>query len=81
MRDPFIDVCKGVSHPRGLISVIPLVTIGSTREWIGDFLKYLTHPWANSERQVAQEKFLEDSMSNHLENCPKHLSILAHHIL
>ena len=38
MSDPFIDVCKGLSHPWGLISVIPLVTMGSTREGIGDFL-------------------------------------------
>ncbi len=53
MRDPFIDVFKGVSHLWGLISVIPLVTIGSIREGIGDFLRSLIHPWANSESQVA----------------------------
>ena len=81
MRDPFIDVCKGVSHPWGLISVIPLVTIGSIREGITDGFRSIIHPWANLERQVAQEKFLEDSMSIHLANYLIHLSTLTRHTL
>ena len=79
MGDPFIDVCKGVSNPWGFIGVIPLVTIGSKRDgnwrW---FPNSLGHPWANSERQVAQEKFLEDSISNQLTNCLRNLSILPY---
>ena len=58
-----------------LISVIPLVVLGSTWRFLGS----LTHPWVNSERQVSYEKFLEDSMSIHLEKCLEHLSNLAHH--
>jgi len=82
MGVPFIDVCKSVSHPWGLLRVIPLVKIGSKREgnWIW-FPNSLGHPWENSERQVAQKKFLEDSMSNQLKNCPENLSILTHHTL
>ena len=44
---------------------------------LGDWWS-LTHPWANAERQVSQEKFLEDYMIFHLANWPCHLSTLAH---
>jgi len=57
---------------RFLISVIPLIVLGSNWRLHWSF----THPWANSERQVSRVKFLEDSMIIHLANCLCHLSIL-----
>jgi len=64
----------------GMMNAIPFFEISSTREgsWSW-FPSSLGHPWANSERQVAQEKFLEDSMSNQLTNCLGNMSNLAHH--
>ncbi len=36
MGDPFIDVCKGVSHPWDLMSAIPLVELVPQERGIGD---------------------------------------------
>jgi len=62
-----------------MMNAIPFVEISSTREgnwrW---FPSSFGHPWASSQRQVAQEKFLEDSMSNQLRNCPRIWYNLAH---
>ena len=54
--------------------------IGSMKEGNGRWMfpNSFNHPWANSEGRVAQEKFLEVSMSNQLSNSPGILSYLTH---
>jgi len=63
----------------GMMNFITFIEISSIRDknwrW---FPSSLGHPLPNSERQVAQEKLLEDSMSKQLTNYPEILSILTH---
>ena len=73
MRDPYIDVCKGgeSAFEIWLVSSLWYFLIP-----LGDWWS-LTHPCSNSERQVSQERFLEDSMLLHLADWPYHLSLLV----